>query len=450
MCVRSVRDALDLGPGDIAVTNHPAYGGSHLPDLTVVMPVHLAHGRLLGYVANRAHHAEIGGVTPGSMPPNARSLAEEGVVIPPFELFKGGEARWEALRRVLAEAPFPTRAIEENVADLSAAVAAVRSGADALSSLAGEHGGETVERYMAALRSRAAERVRLALREIPDGDYEATERLDDGSPLQVRIRIAGDEASIDFSGSGGVHPGSLNTTRAVVNSVVIYVLRLLVREPLPLNEGLMDAITLQIPEGMLNPRFVEDALLAPAVFGGNVETSQRLVDTLLKALGLAACSQGTMNNVVFGTERFHYYETVCGGTGATGNRAGANAVHSHMTNTRATDPEILERRYPVRLERFEVRTGSGGDGHRRGGDGAVREVTFLEPMSLTVLGQHRREQPFGLDGGLPGAAAVQTIVRSNGEVVELGSADVYEARPGDRLILETPGGGGWGPRRASD
>jgi 5-oxoprolinase (ATP-hydrolysing) len=444
MCVRGVRDVLDLGPGDIAVTNHPAYGGSHLPDVTVVMPVHLADGRLLAYMANRAHHAEIGGVTPGSMPPNARSLVEEGVVIPPFHLFKSGEARWEDLRGLLTEAPFPTRAIDENIADLNAAVAAVRAGASALLDLASEHGRETVERYMEALKNRAAARVHAALREIPDGIYEAVERLDDGSPLQAKVHITGDRALIDFSGSAGVHPRNLNTTRAVVHSVVIYLLRLLVKEPLPLNEGLMNAITLEVPPGILNPSFSDDPLHAPAVFGGNVETSQRLVDTLLKALGMAACSQGTMNNIVFGTDRYSYFETVCGGSGATSEHDGASAVHTHMTNTRATDPEIVERRYPVRLERFEIRPGSGGDGERRGGDGVVREITFLEPMSLSVLGQHRRERPYGLAGGGPGDPASQAIVRSNGEVIELDSADAYEAKPGDRLILETPSGGGYG------
>jgi len=444
MCVRGVRDTLDLAPGDVAVTNHPAHGGSHLPDVTVVMPVHLDDGRLLAYVANRAHHAEIGGVAPGSMPPAARSLAEEGVVIPPFLLFKGTVARWGKLRQLLADAPFPTRAMEENIADMNAAVAAVRAGADALLSLASEHGIEVVDRYMEALKHRAAERVRAALTKIPDGVYEAVEHLDDGSPLHARIHIKGEEGVIDFSGSAGVHPGNLNTTQAVVNSVVIYLLRVLVREPLPLNEGLMSAITIELPPGMLNPTFANDPLEAPAVFGGNVETSQRLTDTLLKALGLAACSQGTMNNVVFGTDRYYYYETVCGGAGATSEYDGASAVHTHMTNTRATDPEILERRYPVRLERFEVRAGSGGDGDRRGGDGAVREMTFLEPMSLSVLGQHRRERPYGLGGGEPGAPASQAIVRSGGEVIELGSADTYEVEPGDRLILETPGGGGWG------
>jgi 5-oxoprolinase (ATP-hydrolysing) len=258
------------------------------------------------------------------------------------------------------------------------------------------------------------------------------------------VEIKGDRAIIDFEGSGGVHTGNLNMTPAVVRSAVIYVLRLLVNEPLPLNEGLMDPIELQIPEGILSPTFGKDPLHSPPVFGGNVETSQRLVDTLLKALVLAACSQGTMNNIVFGTDRYSYFETVCGGAGATPARDGASAVHTHMTNTRITDPEILERRYPVRLERFEIRHGSGGKGRHRGGDGVVREITFLEPMSLSVLGQHRIEGPYGLQGGASGLPAEQAIARPDGEIIELQSADTREVKPGDRLILKTPGGGGYG------
>jgi 5-oxoprolinase (ATP-hydrolysing) len=250
-----------------------------------------------------------------------------------------------------------------------------------------------------------------------------------------------------------VHPGNLNATPAVVRSAVLYVLRLLVEahgdpasagSPLPLNEGLLRPVEIDLPRGMLNPGFPEDPREAPAVVGGNVETSQRVVDTLLKALGLAACSQGTMNNVLFGTERFGYYETVCGGSGATAGHDGASAVHSHMTNTRATDPEVLEARYPVRLERFAVRRGSGGAGRWRGGDGVVRELCFLAPVSLSVLTQHRRERPYGVDGGAPGATGRQWLVRASGEEEELAPVDGREAGAGDRLVLETPGGGGWG------
>jgi 5-oxoprolinase (ATP-hydrolysing) len=446
LCVRRLREVIALEPGDVVVTNHPGFGGSHLPDVTVVTPVHEGSD-LLGYVASRAHHAEIGGVRPGSMPPGARRLAEEGVVIPPFHLVRGGETRWEGLRRLLLEAPYPTRAVEENLADLRAAVAANHRGAEGLLALARQHGQETVTFYMEALKARAEARLREALARLPARTYEAVERLDDGSPLAVRIEVAGDGAVVDFAGSAGVHSGNLNAPPAVVRSAVLYVLRLLIAdiaEPLPLNEGILRPVEIRIPPGMLNPPFPDDPAEAPAVVGGNVETSQRLVDTLIKALGLAACSQGTMNNVLFGSARFGYYETVCGGAGAGPGFVGASAVHTHMTNTRITDPEVVEHRYPVRVERFGIRAGSGGAGQWRGGDGAVRELTFLEPMALSLLTQHRVEAPYGVAGGSPGAPGRQRLVRASGEVEELASVDGREVGPGDRLILETPGGGGWG------
>ena len=334
------------------------------------------------------------------------------------------------------------------MADLRAAVAANRDGAAALLKLAAEHGADTVWHFMDALEARADVKMRDALSKIPDGIYEAEERLDDGTPLRVRMAVGGDSVEIDFAGSGGVHPGSFNATPAVVNGAVIYVLRLLVDEPLPLNEGLMRAVTMNIPPGILNPPFPEDPAEAPAVVGGNVETSQRLVDTLLKALGLAACSQGTMNNVLFGTDRHSYYETVCGGTGAGPGFDGADAVHSHMTNTRITDVEIVEHRYPVRVDRFAIRRGSGGRGEYTGGDGAVREMTFLDAACVSVLGQHRVEGPYGLAGGEPGRTARLRLVRPDGTERDLRSVDGFEATPGDRLVLETPGGGGYGHRPA--
>jgi 5-oxoprolinase (ATP-hydrolysing) len=467
LCVRLTAAALPLGPGDVAVTNHPGFGGSHLPDVTVVTPVfgdpvlRGGDGRpeseaggatppLLGYVASRAHHAEIGGMRPGSMPPGARCLAEEGVVIPPTYLVRRGEPRWAELRRLLTGGPYPSRAVEENLADLRAAVAANHSGAEALRALAraAAGGGETgtVAFYMEALKRRAEERLLAALARLPRGPLQASERLDDGSPIAVRIEIGPGGARIDFAGSAGVHPGNLNAPPAVVRSAVLYVLRLLVAEPLPLNEGLLRPIDIRVPPGMLDPPFPDDPWRAPAVVGGNVETSQRLVDTLLKALGLAACSQGTMNNVLFGTGRFGFYETVCGGAGAGPGFAGASAVHTHMTNTRITDPELLEHRYPVRLERFAVRPGSGGAGRWRGGDGVVRELTFLAPMSLSLVTQHRVEAPYGAAGGEPGERGSQRLVRAaGGEVLELAPVAACEVAPGDRLVLETPGGGGWGP-----
>lgn len=445
-CVRRLRESIPMGYGDVIVTNHPGFGGSHLPDVTVVTPVYNSGSLLLGYVASRAHHAEIGGQRPGSMPPNATTLAEEGVVLPPMYLVRAGESRLETVCALLRSGPYPSRAVADNRADLEAALAAGQRGADALVALAARHGAETVARYREALKDRVEARMRRALAALPDGDYAAREYLDDGSPIAVRITVTGDSAVIDFAGTGATHPGNLNAPPAVAASAVLYVLRLLVNEPLPLNEGLLRPITLLLPpDTLLNPAFdLADPARCPAVVGGNTEVSQRIVDTLLKALGLAACSQGTMNNVLFGTDSFGYYETVCGGAGATPNAPGAHAVHTHMTNTRITDVEILERRYPVRVEQFAVRRGSGGAGKHEGGGGIVREFTFLAPMALSVLTQHRAEGPYGLAGGEHGQPGRQRIVRETGEIIELGSVDGGDVSPGDQLVLETPGGGGWG------
>lgn len=447
VCVREVARSLPLAPGDVVVTNHPGAGGSHLPDVTVVTPVfdpRTEGDGLLGYVASRAHHAEIGGTRPGSMPPDARTLQEEGVVIAPRYLVRRGEARWDEMRQLLAGGRFPSRTVEENLVDLAAQVAANHRGASLLRELAGRAGVETVASHMDALRRRAETRMRAILAGIEDGTYRARERLDDGTPLEVAIRIEGDGAEIDFAGSGAVHPGNLNATEAVVRSAVLYVLRLLAAEELPLNEGLMAPVRLRIPDGILNPPFPADPAACPAVVGGNVETSQRLVDTLLRPFELAACSQGTMNNLLFGNDRFSYYETVCGGAGAGPGFHGATATQVHMTNTRITDAEVLEHRFPVRVERFAVRRGSGGDGRWRGGDGVVRELHFLRPLAVSVLTQHRREVPYGLRGGGPGATGRQRLLRHTGEERELEPVDGCEVEAGDRLILETPGGGGFG------
>ncbi len=449
-CVRAVARRLPLTRGDVAVTNHPACGGSHLPDVTVITPVWpvvegaAGDDRPLAYLASRAHHAEIGGSRPGSMPPGATCLAEEGVVLEPQLLVQGGRPRWREVRARLAGGAFPSRAVEENLVDLEAAVAANRQGAAALAALAGEHGEDRLRDWMTALASHAAEEALNVLGRLPRGRFAAREELDDGTPLAVEVTTRADGARFDFAGTGEVHPGNLNATPAVVRSAVLYVLRLLVEEPLPLNEGLLEPVEIDIPRGLLNPDFSGPPATAPAVVGGNVETSQRLVDLLLKALGVVACSQGTMNNVVFGDDSFGYYETVCGGAGAGPGFAGADAVHTHMTNTAITDPEVLEHRYPVRLERFSIRRGSGGDGRHPGGRGVVRELRFLAPVSLSVLSQHRREGPYGLQGGGPGRPGRQRLLRADGDVVELSSVDGREALPGDRLLLETPGGGGWG------
>ncbi len=457
LCVRTLRDHLEMRPGDIVVTNHPAYGGSHLPDITVVAPVYAPSSQagsperedhvLVGYVASRAHHAEIGGIRPGSMPPDATRLQEEGVVIPPLRLVEGGKAHWDRVRSRLQGGAYPSRAVGDNLADLHAAVAASHRGSAALEALARTYGVDSVTHYMDALKENAAKHVQRAIDGLLKTSYEAVEHLDDGARLKVRIERLRERTCIDFSGTSATHAGNLNATPAIVQSAVLYVLRLLVDEPLPLNDGLLRAVEIRLPQGtLLSPSFPADDAAAPAVVGGNVETSQRLVDTLLKAFGRWACSQGTMNNVLFGAANFGYYETVCGGSGAGEGFHGASAVHTHMTNTRMTDAEVIEHRYPVRVERFAVRRGSGGQGRWRGGDGALRELVFLAPMALSILSQHRTQGPYGMAGGEAGTPGRQRLVRADGSVEKLTSVDGREVFPGDRLILETPGGGGYGSR----
>lgn len=446
LCVRQVREYLSMEDGDVVITNHPGYGGSHLPDVTLISPVFAGTTRV-GYVANRAHHAEIGGTRPGSMPPDATRLIEEGVVIAPTYLVKQGIPQWEAIQQLLTTAPHPTRSLDENLADLNGALASIRWGREALEQLCAQHGPPTVTHYMEALQNYTHTRRQRAITQAlpaPPTSLSATELLDDGTPLHVALSRQGEGLLVDFTGTGGVHPGNLNATQAIVHSVVMYVLRLLVPEAIPLNEGLMRGVTLQLPTSLLNPSFPDDAEQCPAVVGGNTETSQRLTDTLLKALKVAAGSQGTMNNLLFGNDHFGYYETIGGGTGAGPGFHGADAVHQHMTNTRITDPEVLEFRYPVRLERFAVRPDSGGTGQWRGGRGILRQLTFLEPVSLTLLSQHRQQAPYGLAGGQPGQPGNQYIIRRDGTQEPLAGMDQADMQGGDTIVIETPGGGGYG------
>lgn len=441
-CVRTLLETMEFNEGDVIVTNHPRFGGSHLPDVTVVTPV-FVNGDRIGFTASRAHHAEIGGKRPGSMPPDANNLAEEGVVISPTYLAKKGVFDWNYLEDLLKKGKYPTRSFEENMADIRAAVAANYRGNEELKKLVQTYGKIEVVRYMNRLKSYASERMKSTLKNIEDGIYEATEKLDDGSSLAVRCTVQNSRLTIDFSGTSGVHPGNLNANPSIVKSVIIYVLRLLIDEPLPLNDGLLDPVEINIPKGMLNPDFPDDPAECPAVVGGNIETSQRLTDTLLKAFNLAACSYGTMNNLLFGNDTFGYYETVGGGTGAGNGFVGADAVHQHMTNTRATDPEILEHRYPVVLNRYQVREGSGGAGKWKGGNGIIREMQFTQPVSLSVLSQHRKVAPYGLNGGESGKPGKQLIIQNHSKR-ELSWRDGTELGPGDIFILETPGGGGFG------
>jgi len=443
VCVQTLLKHYRFEEGDSLVTNHPKYGGSHLPDVTLVTPVFYKNERI-GFVVNRAHHSEIGGISPGSMPPNATNLEEEGVCISPFYLIKKGKANWEGMRSILQDGKYPSRSVEENLADLNAALAANKNGTEAFLTLIKTYGKETVQTYLDLLREHASSKMRATLKKFKNGIYSATEFLDDGSPLKANIVLNNGECKIDFTGSSPVHPGNMNATEAIVKSVSIYVFRLLLNEPIPLNDGLLEPVKFILPTGLLNPNFYDNPALCPAVVGGNVEISQRLTDTLLKAFGVVAASQGTMNNTLFGNTTFGYYETICGGCGAGEGFNGASAVHHHMTNTRITDPEIMEFRYPVHLEEFSIRKNSGGKGKWTGGDGIKRVLKFLEPVNLSVLSQRRKSGPFGIKGGENGLAGNQRVLRKNGTEVKLDSIQNINIEVGDRFIIETPGGGGCG------
>ncbi len=451
-------------PGDVLVTNDPFAGGSHLPDVTVVTPVFRSgEGTPDFFVASRGHHADIGGKTPGSMPANSTSLAEEGVLIEAFHLVRAGVFDEERIRAILGSGRYPARRPDDNVADLEAMVAANQAGAALLTRLVEEVGLEVVHVTMQQLQSAAAAKVARELARLSPGDHSFADRLDDGTPICVRLSIehrAGGvggadggprreagvglpaRMKIDFAGTGPASNGNLNAPSSVVRAAVIYVLRSLVAERIPLNGGCLIPVEVSIPPGS-----ILDPPAGSAVVGGNVETSQRVVDVLLGALGRAAASQGTMNNVTFGDEDFGYYETIGGGAGATPFADGASGVHTHMTNTRITDPEILEVRYPVRLLEFGLRPGTGGAGARRGGDGVVRRILFLRPVVVSLLTERRVFAPFGLEGGQSGAKGQNSVLRRghpNRDPLE-GRVEVA-LKAGDELSIETPGGGGFGSR----
>lgn len=445
ICARLVKEKIKLEKGDVVITNHPKYGGSHLPDVTMMSAVYTAKGDLIGYVINRAHHAEIGGKRPGSMPPDAKCLEEEGVVFAPTYLMKNGVANWETIEEILIGSPYPTRALHENLADINAALASLKTGEEKLITLAENHGLKKVHEYMSKLKKRSFETLQLALQNFKNQKFEAIEKLDDGHQIQVKIEVKEENIIIDFEGTSAVHPFNLNANISIVYSAVIYVLRLLCEKEIPLNEGLMQQVKIHLPAGsFLHPNFEDNPAKCPAVVGGNTEVSQRLVDTLLKAFGLAACSQGTMNNFLFGNENFGYYETIGGGTGAGNGFHGQSGVHQHMTNTKITDPEELEFRYPVLLHEFGIRENSGGKGKWRGGDGIVRSIEFLAPVDLTIISQHRKEHPYGKESGDAGKNGQQIIIRKDGHKEILKGVDSCQMKKGDKIIIETPGGGGWG------
>ncbi len=429
-------------PGDAVVTNDPAAGGTHLPDVTVVMPVFLSEGDAepAYFVAARGHHADIGGIAPGSMPPDSTRLEEEGIVIPPRFLLRDGRFLEEEILALLGKGPWAARAPARNIADLKAQLAAVERGRQELLALVAAHGRGMVDAYMRHIHDNAARAVRRLLRRLPEGHvrYE----MDCGALLDVRIAIdrRARRAVFDLTGSSDQHPGNFNAPRAVSRAAVLYVLRCLVGEDIPLNDGCLIPVEIR-----LRPGSILDPAPGAAVVAGNVETSQALTNALLMASGAEAASQGTMNNLSFGNARHQYYETICGGTGAGPDFDGADAVQSHMTNSRLTDVEVLETRHPVRVEKFGIRTGSGGAGRHRGGHGAVRRFLFLEEMEARILSSHRRAGPPGLAGGGPGAPGVNRVIRADGRSELLEAADGRRMHAGDRLEILTPGGGGWGP-----
>jgi 5-oxoprolinase (ATP-hydrolysing) len=449
--VIATENAGRMRPGDAYALNNPYHGGTHLPDVTVVTPVFDAAGsRVLFYVACRGHHADIGGITPGSMPPDSRTLDEEGVLIDNFHLVSNGTLRERETRALLAGARYPARNPDQNIADLRAMIAANHKGVVELERAVGHFGLDTVLAYMRHVQDNAEESVRrvIDVLEVGKGGPTASSRIgefayemDNGAVIRVRITIDPPSrgATIDFTGTSAQLASNFNAPAAVTLSAVLYVFRTLVNDDIPLNGGCMKPLEVVIPEGcLLNPRY------PAAVVAGNVETSQCVTDALYGALGVMGASQGTMNNFTFGNDRHQYYETICGGAGAGDGFDGASCVHTHMTNTRLTDPEVLEWRYPVRVEQFSIRGGSGGKGKWNGGDGAVRKVRFLEPMTAAILSGHRRVPPYGMAGGEPGAVGRNRVQRADGTVTALGGSDQTEMSAGDVLIIETPGGGGYG------
>ena len=429
-----------MKPGDVYVLNAPYNGGTHLPDVTVITPVFAPDGgAILFYVGSRGHHADIGGITPGSMPPNSRVVEEEGVLIDNFLLVENGRLREKETVALLSSGPYPARNVEQNMADLRAMVAANEKGAQELLRMVGAFGLGVVHAYMRHVQDNAEEAVRRVIEVLKEGEFSY--EMDNGAVIRVRISIdrMTRSAVLDFTGTSPQLPSNFNAPPAVCMAAVLYVFRTLVDDEIPMNAGCLKPLEVIIPDGsMLRPRY------PAAVVAGNVETSQCVTDALYGALGAMAASCGTMNNFTFGDERYQYYETVAGGSGAGEGFDGTDAVQTHMTNSRLTDPEVLEWRFPVRLESFEIRRGSGGAGRWRGGDGSVRKVRFLEPMGAAILSEHRRVAPYGMAGGSPGKTGRNWVLRAGGAVTELGACDQIQMRPGDCFVIETPGGGGYG------
>ena len=448
-----------LQPGDVYLSNNPYNGGTHLPDITVITPVFLkdegggmrdelevgAAAVPLFYLASRGHHADIGGITPGSMPPYSTSIEQEGVLLDNVQLVRQGEFLEAELLEILTAGAYPVRNPTQNLADLRAQIAANERGVQELQRMVGHYGLAMVQAYMEHVQDNAEEAVRRAIAHLVDTQLSAQHNwiypMDNGTQIQVAITFdrPNRSARIDFTGTSPQQPNNLNAPLAICKAVVLYVFRTLVDDDIPLNSGCLKPLDIIIPDGcMLNPRY------PAAVVAGNVETSQAIANCLYGALGVMAAGQGTMNNLTFGNAHYQYYETICGGSGAGADFNGTDAVHTHMTNSRLTDPEVLEWRFPVRLDRFQIRPHSGGSGNHPGGNGIIRRIEFLEPMTAAILSGHRLVPPFGLAGGAPGAIGHNWVDREDGTVEELGSSAEISMHAGDTLVIETPGGGGFG------
>ena len=429
-----------INPGDVFMQNAPFNGGTHLPDVTVITPVFDKSGQdILFFVGSRGHHADIGGKTPGSAPPDSTHIEEEGVLIDNFKMIDGGRLMEKEIRALLGSGRWPCRNIDDNMADLTAQIAANETGVREIAKMIEQHGLDVVPSYMRHVQDNANASVRNVISALGDSHFRYP--LDNGAEIRVSIRVNRDErtATIDFTGTSQQDPGNYNAPLSVCRAVVLYVFRTLVGGQIPLNEGCFKPLTIIAPEGtMINPRY------PAAVIAGNTEVSQAIADALYGALGMIAGSQGTMNNFVWGNQAIQNYETICGGTGAGPDFDGTDAVHSHMANTRLTDPEVLEARFPVLVEEFAIRQGTGGRGRHSGGNGIRRTVRFLERMSVTTLTSHRIFPPHGLDGGEPGACGRNSIIRNDGSFEEMKGNDCAIVRQGDRITIETPGGGGFG------
>lgn len=426
--------------GDVFMLNDPYHGGTHLPDVTVITPVFADGSEApLFYVGSRGHHADIGGITPGSMPAASQHIEEEGVLIDNWQLVTAGTLRERETRALLASGRYPARNVDQNMADLRAQVAANQKGVDELRRMVAQFGRDVVLAFMQHVQDNAEEAVRRVIGALKDGAYRY--ELDNGAVIEVAIRVDAQtrSAAIDFSGTSAQLPNNFNAPKAVCMAAVLYVFRTLVGDDIPLNAGCLKPLSVTVPErSMLNPAY------PAAVVSGNVETSSAITNALYGALGIVASSQGTMNNFTFGDARYQYYETIAGGSGAGEGFSGADAVQTHMTNSRLTDPEVLEWRYPVRLESHLIRAESGGGGRWHGGNGAVRRIRFLAPMTASILSNNRIHAPFGAAGGRPGRAGSNRVERADGKIVALGHIASVEMGAGDVFVVETPGGGGYG------